>query len=89
MKYETLDRLLSENGGVLKTADAMAAGITKTHFYEYIKDAGLEKVAHGIYISADTLTDELYLLQAQFPRQSIPMKRHCICMSLRNASLYH
>ncbi len=35
---------------------------------KYVKSAGLEKAAHGIYISSGCLTNEMYLLQAQFPK---------------------
>ena len=68
MCFETLDDLLHERNGILRTSDALARGITKSQFYEYVNSAKLEKAAHGIYVSADMLTDELYLLQAQFPR---------------------
>lgn len=61
-----LETMLTENNGILKTADAIAAGITKDAFYQFVKNAGLEKAAHGIYIAPDALTDEMYLLQAQF-----------------------
>ena len=65
MCFETLDDLLHERNGILRTSDALARGITKSQFYEYVNSAKLEKAAHGIYVSADMLTDELYLLQAQ------------------------
>ena len=41
---------------------------SKDHFYKYVKQKGFEKFAHGIYVSPDTLTDEKYLIQAQFPK---------------------
>lgn len=63
-----LEKLLLDNNGILKTSDALAAGITKSRFYQFVKETGLEKVAHGIYIIADNLTDEMYLLQAQFSK---------------------
>lgn len=68
MKENTIEKLLAENNGILKTADVVTAGISKETFYKYVKDAGLEKAAHGIYLSPDCLTDEMYLLQAQFPK---------------------
>lgn len=68
MNKQKLEMLLVENNGILKTADAVAAGISKDAFYQFVKKAGLEKAAHGIYITQDGLTDEMYLLQAQFPK---------------------
>lgn len=68
LKYNAIEKLIAENNGILKTADVVAAGISKETFYKYVKYAGLEKAAHGIYLSPDCLTDELYLLQVQFPK---------------------
>ena len=73
MCFETLDDLLHERNGILRTSDALARGITKSQFYEYVNSAKLEKAAHGIYVSADMLTDELYLLQAQIVTGGITM----------------
>lgn len=68
MKQNNLTKMLMDNNGILKTSDALAAGITKDALYRFIKDAALEKIAHGIYADPDELTDEMYLLQAQFPK---------------------
>ena len=63
-----LEKLEEKNSGVLRTAEVTLAGISKDHFYKYVKQKGFEKFAHGIYVSPDTLTDEKYLIQAQFPK---------------------
>lgn len=67
--YENiLKKLIEKNNGTLRTAEAITAGIPKDFFYKYVKDKEMEKAAHGIYVSPDALTDEMYLIQAQFPR---------------------
>lgn len=43
MCFETLDDLLREQNGILRTSDALARGITKSQFYEYVNSAKLEK----------------------------------------------
>lgn len=63
-----IEILLAENNGILKTADVFTAGISKETFYNYVKRAGLEKAAHGIYLSPTAWADEMYLLQAQIPK---------------------
>ena len=68
LKKNTIEKLLAENNGVLKTADVVAAGISKETFYKYAKSAGLEKAAHGIYLSPSVWADEMYLLQVQIPK---------------------
>lgn len=66
MKSE-FQQLLDENGGVLRTADVVSAGIPKESFYRFAKEAGLEKVAHGIYSDPNRMIDVFYLTQMQFP----------------------
>lgn len=68
LEQNTFEKLLGQHNGILRTADVVAAGISKEAFYKYARDAGLEKAAHGIYLSPDCLTDEMYLLQTQFPK---------------------
>lgn len=68
MSQELLNALLQKNNGVLRTSDAVAAGLTKDILYRNVKSMGLLKAAHGIYISPDAWTDEFYLLQQQIPK---------------------
>ena len=67
MEYENiLKLLLNENQGILTAAKASDAGISKYHFYKYVKSEGLEKAAPGIYFSEDAWGDDLYILQARY-----------------------
>ena len=65
-----LDQLLEEWGGTIRTSQALKAGISKPTFYAYIKERGLEKVAHGVYVSPDAWIDPMYLLSLRY-RQAI------------------
>jgi hypothetical protein len=66
-KFITLDRLMQENNGFIKTSDAVQAGVSKTYFGEYVKDRGLERAAHGLFMSQDAWDDGMYVLQARYP----------------------
>jgi predicted transcriptional regulator of viral defense system len=66
-KFETLDKLLMENNGFIKTSDAVRAGVSKTYFGKYISDRGLERAAHGLYMSQDAWNDGMYVIQARYP----------------------
>ena len=73
--YERLDLLFEQNNGILKTAQVLENGITKSAFYAYAKQRGAERVAHGIYVLPDAWTDAMYLLhlrcaQAIFSHES-------------------
>ena len=53
----------------------MEIGISKSTFYAYAKQHGVEQAAHGVYVSPDAWTDAMYLLhlrcaQAVFSHES-------------------
>lgn len=60
---KTIDKLLRENNGVVRTVDAIRAGLSRTAICHLAKIGKLERVAHGAYIQPDDMPDELYLLQ--------------------------
>lgn len=60
--FERLDAMLEEQKGIMRTADAATAGVSKPYFYEYVKSRNLEQAAHGIYVSQDAWADPMYLL---------------------------
>ena len=66
-KFITLDKLMQENNGFIKTSDAVRAGVSKTYFGEYVKNRGLERAAHGLFMSRDAWDDGLYILQMRYP----------------------
>ena len=65
-QYKQLDHLLESQNGLLRTEQAMSAGITKPVFYNYVHSKELERVAHGIYLSKDAWVDSMYLLHLPF-----------------------
>lgn len=62
-----MDSLLRDNNGFLKTSDAVASGISREYFGEYIRKNGLERAAHGLYMSQDAWDDGMYVLQVRYP----------------------
>ena len=67
-KFEQLDRLLESQDGILRTAQAITAGISKPTFYQFVRVRGLEQVAHGIYLSKNAWVDSMYLLHLRCPQ---------------------
>jgi predicted transcriptional regulator of viral defense system len=59
--------MLQDNNGYLKAADAIAAGISRSYFADYVDSRGLVRVAYGLYISADARKDEMYIIQTCYP----------------------
>ena len=66
-KFETLDLLLHDKKGFIKTSDAVRAGVSKTYFGEYVRERGLERAAHGLYMSRDAWSDGMYVIQTRYP----------------------
>jgi hypothetical protein len=66
-KFETLNQILENNNGYLKTADVVSAGISKTYLGEYVRERGLERVSYGLYMSEETWEDRLFVIQTRYP----------------------
>lgn len=58
-----INNLLNENCGIIKTSDAVRAGISRMSLSLLVKSGRLERIAHGQYILPDDMPDELYMLQ--------------------------
>ena len=56
--YDRLDLLFQQNNGIVKTAQVLEIGISKSTFYAYAKQHGVEQAAHGVYVSPDAWTDD-------------------------------
>ena len=61
-RFEQLEQMLAEYGGMLQTAQVTAAGISKPIFYDFIREKGLEQASHGVYVSADAWVDAMFLI---------------------------
>ncbi|MBE5936078.1 MAG: abortive phage infection protein [Lachnospiraceae bacterium] len=59
---EKIEELLLKNKGIIQTSKIVEEGISKTYFYEYVKDNNLEKLSHGIYMTRDAWVDTMYLI---------------------------
>ena len=59
---EQLDSLFERNNGVVKTSQALDAGVGKSVFYEYVRLNDVEQIGHGIYASQDAWLDGMYML---------------------------
>lgn len=57
-----------DDSGILLTKNAIEAGISKHALYNFIRDNGFEKAAHGVYVSPETWEDENYILSLRCPQ---------------------
>jgi predicted transcriptional regulator of viral defense system len=63
-----LQDALSQNGGVVTTAEANAIGISNERLRLLANAGELERVAHGVYISPDEFLDRMYVAQLRRPK---------------------
>ena len=66
-KTDSIFDLISENG-YLFTKDVIHKEITNSLLKEFSKRYGLERVAHGIYITSETFLDEYYIISEKNKR---------------------
>ena len=60
---QRIRELLNEYNGLISTADAVRAGISRVILSQLVRDGIIERVAHGQYIQPNDIVDDLYLLQ--------------------------
>ncbi len=68
MRNARLEQIVSDNKGIIQTADAVDAGISKPIFYRFIRDNSYEQIAHGIYLSPDAWMDTMYVLNLRIKK---------------------
>ena len=61
--YSKLLKLARDNNGIIQTKMAVENNISKHYLRFAVQDNVLEKVRNGIYITPETMEDELYFLQ--------------------------
>ena len=59
---EQIKNFIVANDGMIQTSQVMNIGISKTVFYQYVKDNDMEQISHGVYATKDTWTDAMYLV---------------------------
>jgi predicted transcriptional regulator of viral defense system len=66
-KRQQIERLLAERKGIIKLSEVVDAGISKQYFGQYASEESLERVARGIYATAQAWLDDMYILQLRYP----------------------
>ena len=79
-RFEILDDLVESGNGYLRTSQVLKQGVSKPTLAEYVKIRNMERIAHGIYLAADSWPDELFLLS---------ISNKCIVFSHETALFLH
>ncbi len=59
---EQIRNLILSNNGMIQTSQVTELGISKTVFYQYVKENDLVQVSHGVYATKDAWIDAMYLV---------------------------
>ena len=59
---EQIKNIILSNDGMIQTSQIIELGISKTVFYQYIKENDMEQISHGVYATKDTWIDAMYLV---------------------------
>ncbi|WJZ03956.1 type IV toxin-antitoxin system AbiEi family antitoxin domain-containing protein [Corynebacterium freiburgense] len=65
---EVLSKLMRSNSGIICTRDALATGVSAPTFLTFVRNQGLERVAHGVYAEPGVWIDELWVLHRRVER---------------------
>lgn len=63
-----IEDILEEQKGSLLSSDLDESGIPRTYLSMMIDSGRLERVGSGMYVAANMVTDEMYLLQRKYPK---------------------
>ena len=84
--YSKLLKLARDNNGIIQTKMAVENNISKHYLRFAVQDKVLEKVRNGIYITPETMEDELYFLQLKSKNliYSYETSAYCNGLTTRN-----
>lgn len=69
MNYqEKIEALIIAKQGTILTADLEKNHIPRTLLAGLVAEGKLEKVERGVYVAADAIEDEMYVLQSRYPK---------------------
>lgn len=66
--FQKMEQLSKADGGVLRTAETTAMGISKTMLARFVSENRYERVSQGVYLAPDAWRDDAYLLQLRCPQ---------------------
>ncbi len=68
MNYEDkIKEFLKNNHGYISTSELLGLGINKPMIKKYMDKGLIRKVAHGLYIDSNLLSDDEYIFQRRYP----------------------
>ncbi len=69
VKYrEKLERIIQNQHGTVLSADLDLYEIPRIYLQMMVAEGKLERVGRGVYVSSDSIVDEMYFMQVKYPK---------------------
>ncbi|QUH26412.1 type IV toxin-antitoxin system AbiEi family antitoxin domain-containing protein [Serpentinicella alkaliphila] len=69
MNYiEKLESYIKQKNGTILTSDLVDLNIPRVYLSKLVEMGKLERVSRGVYVSPETIEDEMYYMQCKYPR---------------------
>jgi predicted transcriptional regulator of viral defense system len=65
---EKLKKLIEKQHGTILSADLDRNEIPRVYLQKMLAEGQLERVARGVYVSIDSIEDEMYFMQTKYPK---------------------
>lgn len=65
---EKLEELIKKQHGTVLSADLAAYNIPRLYLKVFVAEGKLEKVDRGVYVSTDSIVDEMFAMQRKYPK---------------------
>ena len=88
MNYKELDLFFKNHNGYITTKEIENLGFSKVQIPKFIEEGIIRKVAHGLYIDANLIEDEFYILQKRFSNVIFSYNTACYLLNLSDRTPY-
>ena len=67
-KKKKLEKLIREQNGTVLTSDLEMYDIPRAYLSIMVAEGSLEKIERGIYVSMNSIEDEMFAMQRKYPK---------------------
>lgn len=81
-KNEMMVKYSNDNEGIIRLKDIIDLGISKQYCLEFLKKNNYERIAKGLYVSADLWVDDFYVLSYKYSKAVYSHETACYLLDM-------
>lgn len=81
-KNEMMVKYSNDNEGIIRLKDIIDLGISKQYCLEFFKKNNYERIARGLYVSADLWVDDFYVLSYKYSKAVYSHETACYLLDM-------